>query len=78
MIDRHMSDLPATLRGLTGLRSTLGSFAVLGNHDISSDRYSYDRRFRGGVRIAQDWTPLVFVPCEMNLSISAQDRTGWR
>ena len=52
MIDRHLSDLPATLRGLTGLRSTLGSFAVLGNHDISSDRYSYDRRFRGGVKIA--------------------------
>jgi predicted MPP superfamily phosphohydrolase len=53
MLDRHLSDLPATLRGLTGLRSTLGSFAVLGNHDISSDRYSSDGRFRGGVRIAE-------------------------
>ncbi len=53
MIDRHLSDLPATLRGLTGLRSSLGSFAVLGNHDIASDRYSYDRRFRGGVHIAE-------------------------
>jgi predicted MPP superfamily phosphohydrolase len=53
MIDRRLSDLPETLRGLTGFRSSLGSFAVLGNHDISSDRYSSDRRFRGGVRIAE-------------------------
>jgi predicted MPP superfamily phosphohydrolase len=53
IIDRHLSDLPETLRGLKGLRSTLGSFAVLGNHDIASDRYSYDGRFRGGVHIAQ-------------------------
>jgi predicted MPP superfamily phosphohydrolase len=53
IIDRHLSDLPETLRGLKGLRSTLGSFAVLGNHDIASDRYSYDGRFHGGVHIAQ-------------------------
>jgi predicted MPP superfamily phosphohydrolase len=52
VIDRHLSQLPAAVKGLTGLKSTLGCFAVLGNHDISSDRYSYDRQFRGGVQIA--------------------------
>ncbi|MGE0405954.1 MAG: metallophosphoesterase [Candidatus Korobacteraceae bacterium] len=53
MIDRHLSALPDAVRGLTGFRPTLGSFAVLGNHDVSADRYSYTRQYRGGVEIAK-------------------------
>ncbi len=51
-IDRDIASIPDMVRGLTGLRSSLGAFAIMGNHDISSDRYSFSREFRGGINIA--------------------------
>ena len=53
ILDRNMESLPDTVRGLAGLQATLGVFAVLGNHDISTDRYSYEGEHRGGVNIAK-------------------------
>ena len=51
IIDRSLSDLPEALSGLTGIRCTLGTYAILGNHDISSDPYSRLGNIRGGVNI---------------------------
>lgn len=53
MIDRSLSDLPTALRGLNGIRSTLGTYAVLGNHDISSDAFSRSGGRIGGVQIVK-------------------------
>lgn len=53
IIDRSLTDLPEGLRGLTGIRATLGTYAVLGNHDISSDPYSRSGNLIGGINIAQ-------------------------
>jgi uncharacterized protein len=53
VIDRSLSSLPETIAGLSGLRAPLGVLAVLGNHDISSDRYSSRGNFMGGERIAE-------------------------
>jgi predicted MPP superfamily phosphohydrolase len=53
ILDRSMESLPDTVRGLAGIQAALGTFAVLGNHDISTDRYSYSGEHRGGVKIAQ-------------------------
>jgi len=52
-IDRSLAHLPDAVRGLTGLQAPLGAFAILGNHDISSDRYSFTEGHRGGVKIAE-------------------------
>jgi len=52
VIDRSLLSLPEAIKGLTGLRSTLGVLAVMGNHDIASDRYSSRGDFLGGERIA--------------------------
>jgi predicted MPP superfamily phosphohydrolase len=41
------------VRGLARIKSPLGVFAVLGNHDISTDRYSYSTHHKGGINIAQ-------------------------
>ena len=53
ILDRSLESLPDTLHGLSGIQADLGVFAVLGNHDISSDRYSYSGPHRGGVKIVQ-------------------------
>jgi predicted MPP superfamily phosphohydrolase len=53
ILDRHLDSLPDAVRGLAGIKSSLGAFAVLGNHDISSDRYSYSARYQGGINIAK-------------------------
>ncbi|MBI4465033.1 MAG: metallophosphoesterase [Acidobacteria bacterium] len=53
ILDRHLDSLPEAVRGLRGIRSPLGVFTVLGNHDIYSDPYSFTREHRGGVRIVQ-------------------------
>ena len=53
ILDRHLDSLPDAVRGLSGIRSTLGVFTVLGNHDIYSDPYSFTRQHRGGVKIVQ-------------------------
>jgi len=53
ILDRSLASLPETVRGLAGIQAELGVFAVLGNHDISTDRYSYAGPHRGGVNIAQ-------------------------
>lgn len=53
ILDRSLESLPETLHGLSGIRADLGVFAVLGNHDISTDRYSYSGPHRGGVKIAK-------------------------
>jgi uncharacterized protein len=51
IIDRDLSDLPDTLRALTGLHAPLGTYAIMGNHDISSDPYSHLGNITGGVNI---------------------------
>ncbi len=51
ILDRSLSSLPDAVRGLTGIKAPLGVFTVLGNHDISSDRFSYSENFRGGGNI---------------------------
>ena len=53
ILDRSLSSLPDAVRGLTGIEAPLGVFTVLGNHDISSDRFSYSENFRGGVNIVK-------------------------
>ena len=53
LIDRDLASLPVAVRGLAGIRSTLGVFTVLGNHDIYSDPYSFTSNHRGGVKIVQ-------------------------
>lgn len=53
VIDRSLASLPDALEGLRGLRPPLGVLAVLGNHDLSSDRYSARGELRGGETIAQ-------------------------
>jgi len=53
MLDRHITSLPDAVQGLRGIRSTLGAFTVLGNHDIYSDPGSSDSKHRGGVLIAR-------------------------
>ena len=53
LIDRSLDDLPDAVSGLRGLRSSLGVLAVLGNHDLSSDRYSSRGELVGGETIAQ-------------------------
>jgi predicted MPP superfamily phosphohydrolase len=52
-IDRNLESLPDAVRGLAGIKSTFGAFAVLGNHDITSDRSGYSSRVQGGINIAQ-------------------------
>ena len=52
LIDRSLSDLPKALRGLKGIHCTFGTYAVLGNHDISSDPYDRAGDHLGGVNIA--------------------------
>ena len=52
MIDRSISDLPKALRELKEIHSSLGTYAVLGNHDISSDAYSRSGDRIGGINIA--------------------------
>ena len=53
ILDRSLDSLPDTVRGLAGLQATLGVFAILGNHDISTDRYSFTDEHRGGVNIVK-------------------------
>ncbi|MCS6954005.1 MAG: metallophosphoesterase [Bryobacterales bacterium] len=53
LIDRSLEALPDLLAGLKGLRPSLGVVAVLGNHDLTSDRYSSRGEFVGGETIAQ-------------------------
>ncbi len=53
MIDRSLDSLPDLVTGLRGLRPSLGVLAVLGNHDLSSDRHSSRGEFIGGDTIAQ-------------------------
>jgi predicted MPP superfamily phosphohydrolase len=53
IIDRSLASLPDAINGLAGLRPELGTVAVLGNHDISSDRFSSRPEFLGGERIAE-------------------------
>ncbi len=52
ILDRRLESLPGVIRGLAGLKSSLGAYAILGNHDISADRFSYTPEHRGGVHIA--------------------------
>ncbi|OFV95066.1 MAG: hypothetical protein A3H28_17100 [Acidobacteria bacterium RIFCSPLOWO2_02_FULL_61_28] len=51
ILDWSLESLPDAVRGLSGIQSSLGVFAVLGNHDIYSDRYSFSSEHRGGVNI---------------------------
>jgi predicted MPP superfamily phosphohydrolase len=53
VIDRSLDSLPDAVDGLRGLRSSLGVLAVLGNHDLSSDRNSFRGELVGGEIIAQ-------------------------
>jgi uncharacterized protein len=53
ILDWDLSSLPDAVRGLEGLKAPLGKYAVLGNHDIYADRYSYAKGFRGGVEITK-------------------------
>lgn len=53
MIDRSLDSLPDTIDGLAGLRSSLGVLAILGNHDVSSDRHSSAGDLAGGATIVQ-------------------------
>lgn len=53
ILDRSLESLPDTVRGLSGIEAPLGVFTVLGNHDISTDRYSYEGPHRGGVKIVK-------------------------
>jgi len=53
ILDRSLDSLPDTVKGLAGLQAPLGVFAVLGNHDISTDRYSFTEEHRGGVNIVK-------------------------
>ena len=53
ILDRSLDSLPDTVKGLAGLKATMGVFAVLGNHDISTDRYSFSGEHRGGVNITK-------------------------
>jgi predicted MPP superfamily phosphohydrolase len=53
IIDRSLSDLPKALRGMKGIHASQGTYAVLGNHDISSDAYSRSGDHLGGVKIAE-------------------------
>jgi len=53
LIDRSLDDLPDAVEGLRGLRSSFGVLAVLGNHDLSSDRHSFRGELMGGETIAQ-------------------------
>ena len=53
ILDRSLDSLPDTVEGLAGLQAPLGVFAVLGNHDISSDRFSFSDEHRGGIHIAK-------------------------
>ncbi|MCL6507810.1 MAG: metallophosphoesterase [Bryobacteraceae bacterium] len=53
MIDRSLDALPDLLAGLKGLRASLGVVAVLGNHDLTSDRYSSRGELVGGENIAR-------------------------
>jgi predicted MPP superfamily phosphohydrolase len=53
MIDRSLDALPDLLAGLKGLRASLGAIAVLGNHDLTSDRYSSRGELIGGENIAR-------------------------
>ncbi|MCG6533595.1 MAG: metallophosphoesterase [Syntrophales bacterium LBB04] len=53
IIDRSLSDLPEALQGLAGISGNLGTYAILGNHDVSSDPYSRLGDIKGGVNIAR-------------------------
>ena len=53
ILDWYLSSLPDAVSGLTGIQSSLGTFAVLGNHDIFADQYSFTKEHRGGVEIAK-------------------------
>ncbi len=53
MIDRSVDDLPDLVQGLKGFRSTFGSLAVLGNHDLTSDRLASRGELLGGENIAR-------------------------
>jgi predicted MPP superfamily phosphohydrolase len=52
LIDRDIESLPDAVAGLRALRSTHGIYMVTGNHDIYTDPFSFNRRSRGAVRIA--------------------------
>ncbi len=53
VLDRHLSSLPDAVRGLRGIRATMGIFAVLGNHDYYADQFSSSPLYRGCIRIAK-------------------------
>ena len=53
ILDRSLASMPETVRGLSGIESSLGVFAVLGNHDIYSDPYSFSAQHRGGINIVR-------------------------
>ena len=53
ILDWSLSSLPDAVSGLRGIQSSLGTFAVLGNHDIYADQYSYTQEHRGGVEIVK-------------------------
>jgi uncharacterized protein len=53
LIDRDLGFLPETVSALRGLRSTFGSFMVLGNHDVAADPTNTSTRHRAGEHIAK-------------------------
>jgi predicted MPP superfamily phosphohydrolase len=53
IIDRSLDDLPDAVEGLKGFRAPLGVWAVLGNHDLTSDRRSSRGELIGGENIAR-------------------------
>ncbi|MBI3934900.1 MAG: metallophosphoesterase [Acidobacteria bacterium] len=53
ILDWDLSSLPDAVSGLRGIQSPLGIFAVLGNHDIYADQYSFTKEHRGGVEIVK-------------------------
>jgi predicted MPP superfamily phosphohydrolase len=53
ILDWDLASLPDAVRGLAGIRASQGTYAVLGNHDIYADRYSFSNGHRGGVMIAR-------------------------
>ena len=53
LLDRYLSSLPAAVRGLKGIQSSLGVFAVLGNHDYYAARNSSLQMNRGIIQITK-------------------------
>lgn len=50
ILDRSLGALPDAVAGLRGIRASIGTLAVLGNHDYYAD-FSSSRRYSGGIRI---------------------------